>query len=381
MTGVVRGNEAGRQTRPRCLEQLEGTFRGCADHRGQDDPQIVERGGEREDLEVGDAHESSLARDDDRVAVRRVELDVEKSLDVGERVTGGALQVWQVPKRQRVLEVPRAVRLEDRAAIEERGEPVEGCANAGVGPRHRDHAIERGRIAAQALERQRAAGVERLDQPSTVAHRERRPARRERVAADQGQAFAGLQLEVAEQRERQIRHRREVCLTNRSQPAHPRRLAVVERLDQRLREDRPHARRAAGEGVREPKHRCAHDVGRRDFALRHEVVPDHPFRVRRGIRLREGDPFQHPDRRRHPVDRPARRSGVEHDGVGFGHCRRSRGIERDGQALACRSDDVVARQAAPVEDHGHARTLPHRPATKEPAVAGGLLSTEGRTIT
>jgi hypothetical protein len=101
---------------------------GSPQHGREDDPDVVQDGRERQDLEVRDGDQPALVGDDDRVALVRVQLDREDPVRVGQRVAGRALELRQVPVRERVLEVPRRAGVEDRGALEEPPDPTSGSA-------------------------------------------------------------------------------------------------------------------------------------------------------------------------------------------------------------------------------------------------------------
>src|SRR4029078_2717217 len=81
-----------------------------ADDAGENDPEVVERRGQRQDLEVCDRDDAILVGADGRVRLRGVELDREDAVDMGERVAGGPVEARQVAERQGVLEGARGTR-------------------------------------------------------------------------------------------------------------------------------------------------------------------------------------------------------------------------------------------------------------------------------
>src|SRR4029078_11027135 len=105
-----------------------------ADDAGENDPEVVERRGQRQDLEVCDRDDAILVGDDERVRLRGVELDREDAVAMGERVAGGPVEARQVAERQGVLEVARGTRSEQVAAVEELPESSKRGGEAGVGP-------------------------------------------------------------------------------------------------------------------------------------------------------------------------------------------------------------------------------------------------------
>ena len=113
------GRKARREPGPRRLEQLDDAFRGGREGRRKDDPQVVGPGGERQDLVVRDGHDPVLVGDDDRVALRRVELDPEERLDVLERIAARSLDLREIPERQRVLQAARCRTRPEKAPLEE----------------------------------------------------------------------------------------------------------------------------------------------------------------------------------------------------------------------------------------------------------------------
>ena len=112
----------------------------------------------------------------DRVALGRIELDRELRLDVVEDVAAGALDLGQVPERQRILEVAGSARLPDRAPVQQLAEPLERPAQARVRPNLADRRVEHRRIGRQALQAQRARDVHRVEEGGRVRDGQGRPA-------------------------------------------------------------------------------------------------------------------------------------------------------------------------------------------------------------
>ena len=255
---------------------------GARQGRREDEPEVVEGGRERQDLEVRDRDDPFFGDDDDRVALGRVELDRELRLHVVENVAAGALDLGQVPERQRILEVAGRARLPDRAPAEQLSEPVERPPQPGIRPNLADRGVEHRRIGPEALKAQRAGHVHRIEERDRVRDGEGRPARRERVVVEQGRALAGLERNPVEQRRGEVGERRKIRLADRPDRPKARRLAAVEGGNHPVRELRPDAGRALGEMVGQAEHRRADDVLGGVRALADDVVAVH----RTGVAVR-----------------------------------------------------------------------------------------------
>src|SRR5438046_1911332 len=99
------GSEAVGQTGERLLQELHQPFVSGRERRSERDAQEVERSREREDVDVGDGDDSPLLEDDERVRVRRVQLDCELGAYEFERVPQRPEDLRQTAERERVLEI------------------------------------------------------------------------------------------------------------------------------------------------------------------------------------------------------------------------------------------------------------------------------------
>ena len=191
-----------------------------------------------------------------------------------------------------------------------------------------------------------AADVDPVDEPARVVDRERSLSGGERVAVQERDRLARLELEVAEHAVREIGVLCEVRLPDRAERAHAGQVVVVQGLDVALGDLRSRALVAGGESVRMTEERCAHDLVGSRRAESDEVTGDRGA-VERRARLsrprRRRDASRRPWSRRMsacpPVTRARRRATLAHafDRVGR---------ELDSLARTRDPDDVVEREAS-----------------------------------
>ena len=209
-------------------------------------------------------------------------------VDVVEQVARGAVHLRRAAERVRVLHlVAPAVRLVDRRALEQ-PEDVRGrVALAPQRPERVDLREEARPRALQRLERERAGDVGGLREPARAHEAERAERGHELRAVDEREALLRLQrhrlepdrgerlarreaarpsterLALADERQREMRERREVAArADRAAARHVRQDAAVEALEQQLDGLDARARVALGERVRAQQHRRAHDLVR-----------------------------------------------------------------------------------------------------------------------
>ena len=209
------GAEALREPGQVALQQLHRALGRRRDHRGEGEPGDVERGRERLHLEVADRDHPVLGDDDERVRLRRVELDRELRPDERERVARGAVLLGDRPERERILQVARL----HLAALEQRAEARQRRLQAGVGSRLADCRVDRVPVRAERLEVERAGVVEDVEQHERVRERERSVAGGERALVEERDRLAAGELEVAEEAVGEVGHLGEIALADRAERA------------------------------------------------------------------------------------------------------------------------------------------------------------------
>ena len=280
-----------------------------------------------------------------------VELDGQDAQPVPECVPCRPVHLRQRPEAERILERPR-ISVPERAAVEEGVEPGERLEHARVRAHVADRTVEKARVGRVRVEVERAGDVERVEQRCEVGDRERRERRRERVVVQKSERFPGLELEVPDQVAREIRVRREVGLAHRAQDPDARLRALVERVDDELRELRTSARRTLRKPVGEAQHRRAGNVLRCDLALADPVALDQQA-VESPLVALDRELLAHADTGRKAVDVVLALERTLDDEPGGAHRLERHGIELDPSPFARDPDDLVERQAAPREhDHG-----------------------------
>ena len=238
-------------------------------------------------MEVPVRDEQVVLDEDERVVGRGVQLDRHRVVDVVEEVARGAVHLRGAAQRVRVLHlVAPAVGLVDRRALEQ-GEDVRGRRLLAAQRAQRVHLREEARPRAlQRLDRERARDVRRLGEATCADEAERAERRHELCAVHERQPFLRLQrlrfeagpferfparealaaeprLPLADQRERQVRERREITARPDGATARDdREDSAVETLEQELDELGPRAGPALRQRVRAEQHRGADDLVR-----------------------------------------------------------------------------------------------------------------------
>ncbi len=99
--------EAVGQTGEGALQKLHQALVRRRERRSECDAQEVERSRERDDIDVGDGDDPLLLDDDERVRVRRVQLDSELGAHEFEGVPQRPEDLRETAERERVLEIAR----------------------------------------------------------------------------------------------------------------------------------------------------------------------------------------------------------------------------------------------------------------------------------
>ena len=231
----MRGPRDPRETGQRRLQELERALRGTRQRGRERDPQEVERGSQRDDVEVAGRYDPTFESNDDGVSLVGVQLDGENSRGVGKRIARCSLDVWERAEGEGILEVPR-LRFPQGATVEERSQSSNRRRETRMWTGVADSWSMMLRFAANAS-RSSARDVERR-----AASRSLRPrAPRERVVVDEHERFARRKRELAEYPLHEIRVRRKVSLADRTENSDVRDRAGVQGIDQELRELGPHA--------------------------------------------------------------------------------------------------------------------------------------------
>src|SRR2546429_5252720 len=101
------GGEAVGQTGERLLQELHQALVRGRERRSERDAQEVGRSRERENVDVGGGDDPLLLDDDERVRVRRVQLDSELGAHEYEGVPQRPEDLRETAERERVLEIAR----------------------------------------------------------------------------------------------------------------------------------------------------------------------------------------------------------------------------------------------------------------------------------
>ncbi len=121
----------------------------------------------------------------ERVLLRRVQLDRELALGIAERLAGGGVYLRKAAEAQWILEVAGSAVAPERAAVEEVAEARDRRLEARIRTLAPHGRVDDAQIGGEGLQIERAGGVERIEQPSVVVDRERRDGRREGVVVDE----------------------------------------------------------------------------------------------------------------------------------------------------------------------------------------------------
>ena len=131
----------------------------------------VERGGDAHDLIEARRTDRPVRHGDERIALRRVELDRHDRAGVLERAARGRLDRRRAAEVQRVLEVPRRTLAPQVAPAEQLAEPRQRTREHRVGPRPLDRRVQHREIGGEALQAERRRHVGGIEEPAR-----RRPA-------------------------------------------------------------------------------------------------------------------------------------------------------------------------------------------------------------
>src|ERR1700748_3287999 len=101
--------------------------------------------------------------------------------------------------------------------------------------------MERRDVGRERFELERGGDGQRLDKGPSVAEGQRRQRGGERAVVDQRKSFLGLERHVAKQGVGEVGERRQIRRAGGAQQAYLGNLAVVERVDDALGEQRTHA--------------------------------------------------------------------------------------------------------------------------------------------
>ncbi len=162
------------------MEELRRPLARTRQGRCEREPSEVERGGERDHLEVPDREDDTRLDDHERVRLRGVELDRELPGHEPERIARGTVHLGASGSRGDPG-APAAPPPSRRGALRAAG----ACAN----PRRAhvpDREVDQREVGAERLEVEGAGDIERIQQPERVVYRECRPAGGERALVEQG---------------------------------------------------------------------------------------------------------------------------------------------------------------------------------------------------
>ena len=109
-----------------------------------------------------------------------------------------------VPERERILQVACRAGLPQEASREQRAESGERRDEARVGARLPDGRMQDREVGGECFEVERGGDVQRVGKPSGVRDRQRSQAGRVGTAVDEPDPVLRLELDVAEQRLREI---------------------------------------------------------------------------------------------------------------------------------------------------------------------------------
>ena len=101
-----------------------------------------------------------LLGDDERILLRRVQLDRELPLPVGERFAGGAVHLRDAAEAERVLQIPRTPLEPERAAGKERSQAADHVLHAREGTRRGGGRVQDAEVRAECLHVERRGSVE-----------------------------------------------------------------------------------------------------------------------------------------------------------------------------------------------------------------------------
>ena len=123
----------GREAGQRALQELDGSLGGAGHHRREGDAGEVERGGDRDHVEIADRHDAPFRQDDGGVGRGGVQLGLDRAPGKSQGVPGRAEDLGDAPEGERVLQVPGVTGLEQGAPGEQRGRRPLAAARPGWG--------------------------------------------------------------------------------------------------------------------------------------------------------------------------------------------------------------------------------------------------------
>ena len=239
------------------LEQLHRALARGRDHRREPDPQVVERRGQREDVEVGHRHDPILGGERQRVVLRRVQLDVDCPAGEGERVAQRPVHLRDAAERDGILEVAgappsRGSCPEERARNRSSSRPRPGYG--------RVSATRGWRIVRFAANASRSSARRRRARPPAASASARASAAR---LVENAPLFRSAsppcrgEPNVAEEPVGEVGHRGQVGLADRAERADGRHAIVVQRANE-----------ASASSGRTPGSPVAKELARRSIAPR-----------------------------------------------------------------------------------------------------------------
>ena len=338
---------------------------------------MVERQRQRLAVEVaaGDDVAVAVAGEDERVVGHRVQLALERDLDVAQRIVDGAEDLRRAAQRVGILHAAAVgVAGDDLAAVQQRAQPRGDLLRAGVRAHAGQALVERHGRALERLQRQRQRHDRDVEQAPRIAHRQPAGRRHEVRAVDERQPLLGLErdglqaragqrggpvqalavelrLALADEHERDVRQRSEVTRgSDRALGGHHRDDAALEHPQQQLDDLLAHPGVPAPQRRRQQREHPAHDLARQrrpgaDRVRAHEVELQ-----RRRIVGPDADAGQVADAGADAVDDAARgQRGLDHCSC-RGDLGTVVGAQRGGPAAAGNALEILQR--------GHqARTL------------------------
>ena len=236
---------------------------GNAEHRDrggmrQRKPQPLERERQRGGVEIHRREHLVVVGKHRRAVARAVEVGVDRRLGARKLIERGSHHGREAAERERVLHATRILRVHQVAAGEQPQQALRRLHLSGRGTQRDNARIERRKIGAECLERQRPGRSQRFERKRRIVMRERRIADAEGIGVEQRDCIlrserrtfdAGapqrlrarqdraveLRLPLADQREKELRDRREIGFAERADAAHARMNAAIQHRGDRLR--------------------------------------------------------------------------------------------------------------------------------------------------
>ena len=319
----VSGSAASPAGRPdsRALQELDGSLGGAGHHRREGDAGEVERGGDRDHVEIADRHDAPFRQDDRGVSRGGVQLSLDRAPGKSQGVPGRAEDLGDAPEGERVLQVPGVTGLEQGAPGEQRAEAAARRGQARVGSDLGDHGMEDTEVTREPLESQRGGDLGFPEQPFSGELSQPGPPGGEGVVIDQRQAFVFLQDEsgLAEQPLSEVGQRTQISLPHRTEAAHGRRDTTVQGVDDHLGEFGAHPGRTFGVTVHQAGHRGPHHRRWGGRSLGDQVIPDQGLAEASAARSVERDALSLGDRGRQAINGRLRSHGLLDNLPGLGH--------------------------------------------------------------